>query len=99
MIPVLTFLSLLLVTGVIGNSLALWIYWRRFPQTPLKMFIKVMACYGLLTVTVSIPGEIYESLHKWDFDHPVVCKIQQFFSAVATIGSGLVVVAVAMTRY
>ncbi|CAL1543738.1 unnamed protein product, partial [Lymnaea stagnalis] len=76
MVPALTFLSLLLVTGVIGNCLVLLVYGRRFPQTPLKMFIKCMAVYGLVTVTITLPGEMYESLNQLDFNKPIVCKIK-----------------------
>ncbi|CAL1543745.1 unnamed protein product, partial [Lymnaea stagnalis] len=80
MIPALTFLSLLLVTGVIGNSLVLLVYWRKRSKTPEKVFILVVAVYDLLTNAITIPGEMYESLNDWDFDHPTVCRIQQYIS-------------------
>ncbi|CAL1543743.1 unnamed protein product [Lymnaea stagnalis] len=99
MIPALTFLSLLLVTGVIGSSLVLLVYWRKRSKTPEKVFILVVAVYDLLINSITIPGEIYQSLNDWDFDHPTVCRIQQYFSASVVIGSGLVLVAIAGTRY
>lgn len=57
MIPAMTYLIILAVTGIIGNSLVLFVYSKKFRQTPTRIFIVAIASFDIVTNTVAIPGE------------------------------------------
>ncbi|CAL1543747.1 unnamed protein product, partial [Lymnaea stagnalis] len=99
MIPTVTFLSLVAVVGVTGNGLVLFVYARRFSKTPLRILIIAMAGFDIVTNTVVVPGEIYDSYHFWDFDNPLLCQIRQFINASAIIASNSILLAIAVTMY
>ncbi|KAH9507608.1 hypothetical protein Btru_051575 [Bulinus truncatus] len=98
-IPTLVYVSLLIVVGGIGNSLVLVVYWKKMNLTPLRVFIIGMAVCDLLTNILVLPGEIYDLLHVWNFDLPIVCKIRLYLNATFVTSSAFLLVAIANTRY
>ncbi|KAK0045140.1 melatonin receptor type 1B-B [Biomphalaria pfeifferi] len=98
-IPALVFLSLLIVVGIIGNTLVLVVYTTKMTRTPLRVFIIHLAFFDLLAEILVIPGEIYDMFHVWNFKFPTVCKIRRSLSATFIISSALILVAISTTRY
>ncbi|XP_059175222.1 cannabinoid receptor 2-like [Physella acuta] len=98
MIPAMTYLVLLGVIGLIGNSLVLFVYSRKFRRNPTRIFILAIASFDIVTNTVVIPGEIYDMFHIYDFNFPYLCKVRLFFNAFTTMAAAMVLVAVAVAR-
>uniref|UniRef100_A0A0B6ZQS0 G-protein coupled receptors family 1 profile domain-containing protein n=1 Tax=Arion vulgaris TaxID=1028688 RepID=A0A0B6ZQS0_9EUPU len=99
MVPAMTFLIILATVGLIGNTLVLFVYSRKFKQTSTRIFIMAIAGFDIVTNVVAIPGEIYDMFHIWDFNQPMVCKIRLFVNAFTTMVAAMVLVAVAAVRY
>uniref|UniRef100_A0A2C9KSA6 G-protein coupled receptors family 1 profile domain-containing protein n=1 Tax=Biomphalaria glabrata TaxID=6526 RepID=A0A2C9KSA6_BIOGL len=97
-IPAMVFLALLSVVGIIGNSLVLFVYWRKFSRTAMGVLIMEIAVYDLLTNTVVIPGEIYDMFHQWDFEFAALCKARKLFNVTTTLASAITLVAIGVTR-
>ena len=55
MIPAMIFVILMAVIGVIGNSLVLYVYSRKFVLNGTRVFILVIAAFDLMTNTVGKP--------------------------------------------
>ncbi|KAK0041282.1 neuropeptide S receptor [Biomphalaria pfeifferi] len=98
-IPAMVFLALLSVVGIIGNSLVLFVYWRKFSRTAMGVLIMEIAVYDLLTNTVVIPGEIYDMFHQWNFEFAALCKVRKLFNVTTTLASAITLVAIGVTRY
>ncbi|XP_055872399.1 alpha-2A adrenergic receptor-like isoform X1 [Biomphalaria glabrata] len=99
LIPAMVFLGSVAVIGIIGNSLVLFVYTRRFPETPVRVFLVAVAALDLITNVIVIPGEIYDLLHSWMFDKPNVCKVRLYFTVSTTMASAFLLLALAITRY
>ena len=56
MIPALIFVILMAVIGIIGNSLVLYVYSRKFILNGTRVFILVIAAFDLVTNVIGIPG-------------------------------------------
>ncbi|XP_059175241.1 uncharacterized protein LOC131955235 [Physella acuta] len=99
MIPSLIFLIGLAVVGLIGNSLVLFVYLRKFTKTAVGVFIVTMAVSDLLTCAVLIPGDVYDLFHQWDYDQRLLCQMRMFAYAATHAVASLALIAVAVTRY
>ncbi|KAI8776594.1 muscarinic acetylcholine receptor gar-3 [Biomphalaria glabrata] len=99
MIPAMVFLLLLAVTGLVGNSLVLFVYSQRFIRTSTRVYILVIAALDIIANVIGIPGEIYDMFHIWDFDNRELCRARLFFNSFSTLSSAMVLLAVAVTRY
>ncbi|XP_059175215.1 uncharacterized protein LOC131955211 [Physella acuta] len=99
MVPSMVFLAILAIVGLVGNSLVLVVYSRKFKRNAMRIFIMTMACFDLLSNVVIIPGDYYEIFHHWDFDKPILCRLRMYSYTVAGIGSSLSLIGIAATRY
>ncbi|KAI8776665.1 muscarinic acetylcholine receptor gar-3 [Biomphalaria glabrata] len=99
MLPSIVFLSILSLVGLIGNSLILFVYFRKFPRTSTNVFIVAIACFDLIINVFIIPGELISILHHWDTSPRVFCKVLMYFSAFTFILSAMSLVAVAVARF
>ncbi|BFZ11015.1 hypothetical protein BsWGS_14054 [Bradybaena similaris] len=99
MIPAIVLLVFLAVTGLIGNSLVIYVYSRRLQWSATRTLIIAIAMCDLLANVVAIPAEIYDMLNVWDFNNLPLCKASNFVTAFPTLSSAIILVAVAVTRY
>ena len=58
MIPAMVLLLLMAVVGIIGNSLVLYVYSRKFNINGTRVLILVVAAFDLLANVIVIPGEV-----------------------------------------
>ncbi|XP_064610876.1 D(3) dopamine receptor-like [Liolophura sinensis] len=98
-IPVVLYILILLVTGVIGNSLVLYVYLKRFKRTSSNYFILSMAMFDMVACCIGMPTEIYDLRYPYMFYSNAACKLFRFSESVPIIGSALILVAVAFDRY
>ncbi|GFR75912.1 cephalotocin receptor 1 [Elysia marginata] len=69
MIPSMVSILLLAVIGVIGNSLVLYVYSRKFALNGTRVFILMIAAFDLVTNVVVIPGETNHHHHHHHHRH------------------------------
>ncbi|XP_059175214.1 uncharacterized protein LOC131955210 [Physella acuta] len=57
-IPSIVFLVVISVVGMAGNSLVLFVYFKRFKRSALRVFIMNLACYDLMCNVLVVPGSL-----------------------------------------
>ncbi|GFO46207.1 cephalotocin receptor 1 [Plakobranchus ocellatus] len=98
MLPAILFILLIALVGLIGNSLVLYVYSRKFRPNATRIFICVIAVFDLVSNVLLIPGEVYDMLNYWDFDQPWLCRIRLWLNAVVTMMSAITLNALAVVR-
>ncbi|XP_050413717.1 neuromedin-U receptor 1-like [Patella vulgata] len=98
-IPVMLWVTLLMVIGVLGNSLVVYVYRRRFKKTSSNYFILTMAIFDLVACVVGMPTEIYDLRYPYTFYSSVGCKVFRFTETFTIYGSAIVLVEIAFDRY
>ena len=101
LIPVIVVLGLLMVTGICGNSLVVYVYWRwaKMKGTTKRVFILTLAHLDLTVCTIAIPFEIYDVRNQADFQNLAACKIGRILEYSIVLASGFVLVSVSVERY
>lgn len=98
-IPAMIWVGLLMVVGVIGNSLVVYVYRRRFKKTSSNYFILSMAIFDLIACLVGMPTEIYDLNNPYTFYSSAGCKILRGCEVLTVYGSATVLVEIAFDRY
>ncbi|KAK6979370.1 orexin receptor type 2 [Biomphalaria glabrata] len=98
-IPTLIYMSVSIVVGCVGNCLVIVVYSTKLIRTPLRIFIVSMAIFDLLTNLFVMPAKTHELFNMWDSDMPTLCRLQKYLNSSFVITSGLILVAIATTRY
>ncbi|KAL8584542.1 hypothetical protein ACOMHN_016862 [Nucella lapillus] len=57
-LPIGVIVALLMATGLVGNSLVLYVYHCKMPRTVFSTFVTVLALLDLLTVLISMPIDV-----------------------------------------
>lgn len=97
--PAIVYISLLMVSGIIGNILV-WIFYGIVTKVSTNtFFIIVLATYDLLACFISMPTEIADIRNYYTFESGFACKSLRFINYVCAIGSGLTLMAIAVDRY
>lgn len=98
-IPAVLWVLTLMVVGVLGNTLVIYVYRRRFKRTSSNYFILTMAIFDLVACGVGMPTEIYDLLKPFTFSSDVGCKIFRSTEIFTIYGSVVVLVEIAFDRY
>lgn len=97
-IPVLCFISLLMLVGLIGNALVIVTYVKRLEKSTTNLFIFCLAVLDIINCLI-IPKIIYDLLHPYTNRHHILCCLQNFFSISNSIASGFIIVCISFDRY
>ncbi|KAL3881137.1 hypothetical protein ACJMK2_027595 [Sinanodonta woodiana] len=98
-IPVVIFVSVLMILGLFGNSMVMYFYGWKTKKTPNICFILVLAVFDLLTCTLGMPMEIVDLVLNITFYNVVACKILRFVTYFTNIASALILASIAVDRY
>ncbi|CAL1537615.1 unnamed protein product, partial [Lymnaea stagnalis] len=98
-IPAMLWVSALMVIGVIGNSLVVYVYRRRFKKTSSNYFILTMAIFDLIACVIGMPTELYDLNNPYTFYSLIGCKILRGCEVFTVYGSAIVLVEIAFDRY
>ncbi|KAK7115121.1 orexin/Hypocretin receptor type 1-like [Littorina saxatilis] len=98
-IPVIVFLGVLVITGTIGNTLVLCVYWRKAYKASSHYFILSLAILDLFSCLVGLPTEIADLRFPYLFDMPIACKLLRFTHSSTIIASSSILIQVAFDRY
>ncbi|XP_046359130.1 orexin receptor type 2-like [Haliotis rufescens] len=99
LLPVVVYVIVLMVCGLVGNSFVCYIYRCRFRRNTSNFFIVFLAIMDLFCCCVGMSFELSDLLLPYLFNAPAACKIFRFIETWASGASGLVLVCVALDRY
>ncbi|RUS77090.1 hypothetical protein EGW08_015145 [Elysia chlorotica] len=98
-IPAMVMVSFLMLIGLVGNSLVVYVYKRRFKKTSSNYFIMTMAVFDLLACLIGMPTELYDLSNPYTFYSTMNCKLLRGCQAFTVYGSSVVLVEIAFDRF
>lgn len=98
LLPVICFVSVLIIIGGIGNSIVFYVYYKS-KSTTKRVFISVLAIFDLLNCAIVMPFEIYDLRNQFLFTSGEFCKSMRFVEFAIVLAAGFTLVAVAIDRY
>ncbi|XP_067664476.1 neuropeptide S receptor-like [Haliotis asinina] len=99
-LPAIVLVSVLMTTGIIGNSLVCFVYLVKFKSSTVKCFIVSLAVIDLINCVVSCPFDIADMRYRYTFgSYVTMCKMMRVFVTFTSVSSGLVLIPVAVDRY
>ncbi|XP_046548846.1 cholecystokinin receptor-like [Haliotis rubra] len=99
-LPVIVFLSLIMLTGFIGNCTVCFVYLTRFKPSPLICFILITSLFDLFICVIDIPLAIVGMRYMYNSgEFPVLCKAFHMFHDFSSITSMFMLLAIAVERY
>ncbi|KAL3880392.1 hypothetical protein ACJMK2_032636 [Sinanodonta woodiana] len=99
LIPVVVILVVIMVIGIAGNSLVLYIFKRKYKPSNHRCFILYLATIDLLFDVFGIPFMIASTRHIYVFYNVAACKIHRFINYSFASCSGITVMTIAIERY
>ncbi|XP_061179419.1 thyrotropin-releasing hormone receptor-like [Saccostrea echinata] len=97
--PVILFLILVMLFGVLGNLLVLYIYCSDSKRKPANNFIITMALFDFLASSIAIPLDIYDMRYHYTFYNRFACKAFRYSESAFTNASSFVLILIAIDRY
>lgn len=96
----IVYLALLMVFGVPGNILIIYVYTVKFQRKAThRTFVVALAITDLLVCTFTISFEIAQMTHEYTFYAEWLCKFGRTSNAILTTSSALILVALSANRY
>ncbi|XP_045180245.2 neuropeptides capa receptor-like [Mercenaria mercenaria] len=99
LIPTVFYLSIISLSGMVGNSLVIHIYRTRFTFSNVQCFVLSMAAVDLFSCCVAIPLEIVTVLDQYTFKLGWLCKLARFTNGVCTNSSTFLLIFIAIDRF
>ncbi|XP_046376585.2 neuropeptide S receptor-like [Haliotis rufescens] len=99
MSPVIIILGILMLVGLFGNILVIYIYAVRMKRSTTHLFIIALAVADTVVCTVCIPVEIVVVRYLYSFDVPWLCRAFRTIVLTCVLSSISVLVCIAVDRY
>ncbi|XP_048780206.2 5-hydroxytryptamine receptor 2B-like [Ostrea edulis] len=99
LLPVVVYVAILMVLGIIGNFVVCYIYIFRWKKKTIKYFIGSLATYDFVTSIVCMPIEIAMLRNPVTLNDPYLCKFLRFIRSMTSLGAGFMLVVIAVDRY
>lgn len=97
LIPMIVFLTVLIVVGALGNLLVFLVYLKQFKASATRVFVLGMAVCDFLTNVLTLPWYAVDLRYRYTPDD-VFCKIKNFLAYFPIVMSYLILVCVALDR-
>ena len=98
-IPTIVFIAILMVVGVFGNILVLYIYTTKYHPSTYRSFILWLGWIDLIACTVGMPLLIVSMLYPYMFPSEEACKTFRFLHVFFVVSSAFIVMAIAIERH
>ncbi|XP_041361316.1 orexin receptor type 2-like [Gigantopelta aegis] len=98
-IPTIAFLVALMLIGIPGNVLVIYVYRYRLLHTTPRLLIITLACFDFFNCVFGMPFEIVNVSYDYFLDIRTLCKLFRFNNTVCTCGSILTLLFIAVDRY
>lgn len=99
LIPVTIYLIILMITGVIGNSIVVYIYKFRFKRSTSRIFILSLAAFDLVTCLLGMPYHIIDMVYPYKFVWNSLCKVLSFALTFTILASTFILNLIAIDRH
>ncbi|XP_041378379.1 neuropeptide Y receptor type 4-like [Gigantopelta aegis] len=92
-------LALFSFSGIVGNALAFYIYYKKRDKTTSNVFILSLAVTDFLVCLVVVPYTIVAELLSYRLVYDIICKVYLFCITSNVPLSAFIMVAIAFDRY
>ena len=99
LIPLVVYLSVVCMCGVLGNSLVFYVYKTKYNPSNCRSFVLYLSTIDLFTSLVVTPIEITIVLKEYKFTLEILCKLSLFLNIWTTVVSGSMLLTIAVDRY
>lgn len=93
------FISVLMVTGLFGNLVVLWIYGRKFKRSNYRTYTIWLAAIDLTNCCIGMPFLLVYHTHYVTFPSLLLCKLGRFVLLYTGNASSLLLVVIGVDRY
>lgn len=98
-VPLMAFLTILGISGIIGNSLVCYIYKTEYKTSNCRTFLIVLSSIDLFKSGAIIPFKVWTLFWEYNFTNVWICKLSIFLYIWPTMTSGFLLFAIAVDRY
>ncbi|XP_013081946.2 D(2)-like dopamine receptor [Biomphalaria glabrata] len=99
LLPAIAYLSVLIVLGLSGNLLVIYVFAFRTKTTVQHFYFISLAVFDLFCCLISMPAEIADIVFFYMYESEWACKILRFFVVFTTLNSSITLVAISIDRY
>ncbi|VDH95120.1 Hypothetical predicted protein [Mytilus galloprovincialis] len=93
------FVTIIMITGIIGNLHVLFVYTFRMKPSNHRIFILSLAVLDMITCIVGMPFIIVDLRNPLTFTMVSACKVLRFVNYFICISSALILTVIAIDRY
>ncbi|KAH3713083.1 hypothetical protein DPMN_072850 [Dreissena polymorpha] len=93
------FLAILMVVGVFGNILIVYVFTFKNSPSTYRSFILWLGWKDLIACTVGMPLLIASLLHPYMFPSEAACKTLRFLHVFFVVASAFIVIGIAIERH
>ena len=98
-IPAIVFIAVLMVLGVFGNMIVIYVFTTKYYISTYRGFILWLGWIDLISCTVGMPLLIVSMLHPYMFPSEAACKTLRFLHVFFVVSSAFIVIAIAIERH
>ncbi|KAL4217755.1 hypothetical protein ACF0H5_022495 [Mactra antiquata] len=98
-IPTIVFIIILMVIGILGNILVLWVYTNYKSATNYKSFILWLGWLDLIECVFLKPGLIVSMYYPYMFPSEELCRASRFFHVFISVAAAFIFLAISYERY
>ncbi|XP_014780783.1 galanin-like G-protein coupled receptor npr-9 [Octopus bimaculoides] len=99
LLPLIITLFFIMVMGVIGNCLVVFIYKFKLPLTPSSLLVVYLGCNQIVDSIICMPMDIFILFHSYNFPDDRLCRFMQSFIFATSTVSGLIIVVIAVDHF
>ncbi|XP_064599413.1 cholecystokinin receptor type A-like [Liolophura sinensis] len=97
--PLVTYMVILMLVGIVGNGLVILVYQRKKIKTTANVFMLSLAWLDLLSCVLLHPYAIFKLCHPLDQWWTTVCKVFEFLVHTTFCSSVCLLTVIAIDRY
>ncbi|XP_070209089.1 orexin receptor type 2-like [Littorina saxatilis] len=98
LIPTIVYIVVLMVVGLVGNTIVFIVYYKRFKPSVVRTYILAISVCDLLTNILVLPADAFEIRFHYTYHSDFACKMTRTVRVYLVLLSGLILVAVAYVR-
>ena len=98
-LPLTIFLVIVMVLGIIGNTLVIIIFKYKFKRSSARVYIIALALADLIVCVVGIPYHVLDLTWILTYQAVPVCRLLSFGVSSCTLSSVLILLVVGLDRY
>lgn len=99
LLPVILFIGVLVILGVVGNSVAIYVFSFRLRKSTQNFLIATLAVFDVLTSLLSMPMEIVVLRYFYTFRFVFMCRLLRFLQVFTSLASCLTLGIIGIDRF